>query len=472
MKKVFLMMFLFMFALVGCNGEVTEQETTEEVYDNYLSIVIGDGSHSLGFNDTEDSLFELIQDSEIHLEYDDTDYGPMITEIGDYSQDAFHWISFSKNNEMASVGLDQIDYQDGDVFEFFENISTWDQEFYSIQLNDINETSLIFNVDGYDVLVDKTSLGVERLFVGSQYTITGHVTTVNENVVEFEVSEIVPDFEYISIIIADETHHIFYDAEIDKSALELIDESDIELDYITTVYGPMITRIGDLQQDDFHWLSFTVNNDFASAGLDTIEYQDGDVFIFTEEISTWEVSVNAEIIEIGTDEIIFQNNNQVFFVEIVNLPDTLVFTDLVVGFIYDLTGMVDVEASNETVVFNPSSVELDVITDFTELYDLEIGEVFILQFKVTFVEESSEFGIEIFAEDINGLSSTNISGNMSYTSTTDYIFYTIPNGYDLVENNTYIGRFIYQINEPSQIPQITLYEQNINGETLENVIVE
>ncbi|MFP4478169.1 MAG: hypothetical protein ACLFPM_01900 [Candidatus Izemoplasmatales bacterium] len=471
MKKVFLMMFLLMVTLVGCTGESTEQQTTETPFNNYVSIVIGEESHLIGYDDTEVSLFELIQSSDIHMQYVDTDYGPMVLEIGDYKQDDFHWIGFTKNSETASEGLDTIDYEDGDVFEFSENLSTWDQTF-TVELESMNDISLVYEIGDYELLIDKESIDTDKLIVGGEYTITGQPSSITGNVVEFEVSEFMANFEYISVVLGDETYDLIYRSETKPSAFDLIDESDIELEYFSTEYGPMITRIGDLQQDDFHWISFTVNDEFASAGLDTIEYQDGDVFSFTEEIATWEVSLKAEIIEIGTEEIIFQNDNQSFVVEIANLPDTLVFVDLVVGFIYDLTGMVDLEASNDSIVFNPSTLELDVLTDFTELYDLEIGDVFILQFTVTNVEDSSEFGFEIFAEDINGLSSTDISVNMAYPSTSDYIFYTIPDDYNLVENETYIGRFIYQINEPSEVPQITLYEESINGETLDNVIVE
>ncbi|MDA3932520.1 MAG: DUF4430 domain-containing protein [Tenericutes bacterium] len=471
MKKVFLMLFLIVFGMVGCNGQETEATTTEVVYENYVSIVIGDDTHSLGFNHQDDTLFDLIQSSNINLDFEDTEYGPMVSEIGEYQQDEFHWISFTKNSEYAESGLDSIEYQDGDVFQFLENMSTWDQTF-TAELNSIDGDLLSFEIGNYEVLINKTTLNSEEFYVGGNYTMTGQPSSITNNEVIFTVSDFTANFEHISIIIGDNTYDLLYEVGTDKSAFELIDDSDIELEYITTQYGPMITRIGDLQQDDFHWLSFMVNDEFASSGLDTLEYHDGDVITFTEEIATWEVNVKAEIIEINQDEIIFQNENQAFIVEVIDLPETVVVGDLVVGFLYNLTGLVDAEASNEIINFIPSSLELNVVTDFTSLYELEVGDVVILQFTVTYIEDSSEFGIEIYAEDINGLSSTEISSSMSYSSATNYIFYTIPSDYDLVVNQTYIGRFIYQINEPSQIPQITLYEQSINGEEIDSVIVE
>ncbi|QWC00669.1 DUF4430 domain-containing protein [Mycoplasmatota bacterium] len=438
----------------------------------YIEIITGQDTYHLFYEtDTDMSVFDIISESEIELEYTTSDYGPMITKIGELVQDDFHWIGFTVNDEFANDGLDTITYQDGDVFDFTEEVSNWNQTF-SLELLSFNEEILEFQVGDYQLLIDQSTINLDKIIVGGEYTMTGQPSSIDDDIVYLNVSDIEANFEYIEVITGQDTYHLFYETDTDMSVFDIISESEIELEYTTSDYGPMITKIGELVQDDFHWIGFTVNGEYADKGLDTIAYQDGDVFEFTENISNWELSISAEIIEMNQSEVIFQNNKQAFIVKIEDLPENILVSDLHIGFIYELRGLVDTEANETFIVFNPSDLKLDVIKDFTELYNLEIGDIFILQFKVTYVESSSAFGSEIYAEDINGISSTEISGHMKYPSTTDYLFYTIPDGYSLLEDNTYIGRFIYQTNEPSQIPQITLYEVDINGEELENVIVE
>jgi len=118
----------------------------------------------------------------------------------------------------------------------------------------------------------------------------------------------------------------------------------------------------------------------------------------------------------------------------------------------------------------PSIIEIKLIDDFTDLYNIEVGTIVILMFTVTDIDTRSIGGYEVFAEDVNGLSSTEISQYMSVPSQTNYIFYTFPSAESVILGETYLGKFIYQVNEPNQIPQLSVYSYNINGDLLEQVI--
>ena len=483
------MIFIAFFALVGCTGETStttlttvastteavtsqEQTTTQVTFEHSVSLILGDQSYALGFDDqTDQSLLALIEASDIHILYQTSEYGAMITEIGDYKADDFHWIGFTKNDEFAMSGVDSIDYADGDVFEFTENLSTWEMTLEATA-NMVSKDTISFTYNDYQVLVSTTDLS-ETVIVGQTYELVLTPISEDGNDISVSLSSITPlsYAGHIIIKLGQMMYPLTYD-DTSLSVLDLIEASDIHILYQTSEYGAMITEIGDYKADDFHWIGFTKNDEFAMSGVDSIDYTDGDVFEFTENLTSWEISLTAELTEKHEDHLVFENQTQAFLVYLNDLPETIILDDLVVGFIYTMTGMVNELTDEDTNVFSPSSLSLDVIDDFTDLYDIQEGDVFILAFTVTAYEASSAFGYELFATDINGLSSTDISENMTVSSITDYLFYTIPDDYNLSIGQVYIGRFIYMVNEPSSIPQITLYEESITGATLSQIIVE
>jgi hypothetical protein len=482
-RILFVFIGFILLGFVGCSGETTTEEvstetvtteaiTTEHSYDYTIDVVIGDHQYALGFDEGETySVLELIEASDIELVYSTSEYGAMVTQIGDLIQDEFHWIGFTKNGEYAMSGIDSITYEDGDVFEFTSNFSNWEMTL-EMTCTSLDSTEVVFELGDYQVVVPMEDIS-KFIICDQTYLVTGTPQMENGQMIMLSLSDFEPQsFEgHIIIKMGEQIIPLIY-SNLDDSVLDLIASSDIELEFTTSEYGAMITQIGSFEQDDFHWIGFTKNDEFAMSGIDSIEYEDGDVFEFTENLVSWEIMLEAELMEKHEDYLVFENLNQSFIVYHAQLPEGILPEDLVIGFIYSMSGLVVDSTNDDLNLFNPNTLTLNVIDDFTDLYDLEVGDVVILEFTVTYTEDSYEFGTEIFASDINGLSSTDISEHMIVPSTTDYIFYTIPDGYDLQVGETYIGRFIYQVNEPSTIPQLTLYEYDINGEEIEGVMIQ
>jgi|GEM_PF-2067406 len=475
MKRIILYLFFSFFAvfLIGCSEQITTENPTS--VSNSITVIVGEESFQLAFDDTDESVFDLMVDSEIDMTYEMSDYGPMITEIEDYRADTFHWIGIEKNDDFAQAGLDTIAYEDGDVFEFTYNLASWEQTL-TMTFESEGSDYYYFTYESYQVAIDKETFDLDSpidLFIlDEDYIITGTPTHADNDIIYFSYRDIEPTYDgYIYVVIGQNTHHLTYNNEDEQSVFDLIKNSQIDLNYIMTDFGPMITGIGSLIANDFYWIGFTKNAEFAMEGLDTIAYENGDLFEFSQNLVTWEVQIEAELMAIETDHLVFKNGQESFVVYHQDLGEEVFSDDLVIGMIYQIIGIPSDQTTTDTYIFNPRMISIAAISDFTELYQLDVGDVFILEFTVTFVEESSLFGYEIFAEDINGLSSTSISENMAYPSDTDYIFYTIPDDYDLLVGESYYGRFIYQVNAPSTIPQITLYPYNFDGEDIETQVI-
>jgi len=139
---------------------------------------------------------------------------------------------------------------------------------------------------------------------------TEEITQPISTVTEQETSE---EIDRIQVILVDETYD-FVIGDLSSSVFDMIEASDIELVYTTTEFGPYITQIGDLKQDSFHWLGFTKNGEFASSGIDTIEYTDGDVFEFTRNLSNWELTLDMELNAIEENGVVFEMNQYEVFI--------------------------------------------------------------------------------------------------------------------------------------------------------------
>jgi hypothetical protein len=471
MKKRILYLFLvvLLLGLIGCSGETTTVETTtvtpttetpitETVSENEIIIVLGEESHTLGYDDHSMSVLELIEASDIHLVYTTSEYGAMVTEIGDYKADTFHWIGFTKNDEFAMEGLEQIAYEDGDVFEFTENFSNWEMTI-EVTYDSSDDTHAYFTLADYQVKILSSEVS-EVLIVGESYSVTATPQSINNQEVLLATTSIEPSsYEgYINIRMDENDNYIAYD-DLDSSVLELIEASDIHLVYTTSEYGAMVTEIGDYKADTFHWIGFTKNDEFATEGLGQIAYEDGDVFEFTENFSNWEMTIEVTYDSSDDTYAYFLIGDYQVNVLLSEITDVLFKNET-----YSIT-MTPQSINEQEVLVTLSTIEplsYVVINDFTELYSIELNDVFFLEFTVTSYEGSSAFGYELFADDVNGLSSTDIFPNMPYPSQSDYVFYTIPDGYTLELGKTYIGRFIYQVNDPSTIAQITLYEDGLD----------
>ena len=279
--------------------------------------------------------------------------------------------------------------------------------------------------------------------------------------------------EAVTIEIDDSEYVLGFSETDELSLFELIEESSIELDYYETAYGNMITEIGSIKEDSFHWISFTKNNDFAMEGLDTISYEDGDVFTFSVQLKTWQQTFVAEYQGLETNGLQFALNDEIFYIVEADLTSDWSVNSLIEGMRYEILGSLDsTKLDEEEYYIIPDNIETDVITDFTELYSLNQGEIVYIQFIVTDLEESISYGYEVFAKDINGLSSRDISENLNNSYSTDYIFYTFPDEINLEIDKTYIARFILKTFEPNNNFQFGLYTNNIQGEEADYFIIE
>lgn len=115
-------------AVATANTSIEELQTEiaalqAKIYDNVvtLSISYEDGSVSsktAAFNDEfEGSLFDLLTDTYTVGAYD-SEYGHYLYQVEDLHPLNGAYIAFSKNDEMAMVGVDDITFTNGDEFQF------------------------------------------------------------------------------------------------------------------------------------------------------------------------------------------------------------------------------------------------------------------------------------------------------------------------------------------------------------------
>lgn len=304
------------------------------------------------------------------------------------------------------------------------------------------------------------------LFVVISFILFGMVSCFSSNVGDDR------DYDNVTIKIAEENFDLKLLESENLSLLELIEDSEIDVDYYETDFGNMLTKVGSVEEDSFHWIAFTKNGEPAELGIDSITYEDGDEFEFIAELKTWPLVLLAEYQGIEDESYLFALEDEYFYIESDNLPVSWT-NEFYQGMAYEINGSINQEKLDEEYYYiNPESISEIVITDFTELYDIDEGDIVYIGFRVTEIEDGSVFGNEFFAEDINGLSSKDISVNMTPSYTTDYIFYTLPEEITIEVGSYYIGRFVYDTFEPNNNPQLALTEANFFGEESDYFIEE
>jgi len=125
MKKLFSMILTLavFITLVGC---VKENEITLKITKEDLSVVKYEISYKKDFDGT---LIELIEE-EVHLDYSTSDYGTMILEAETLVPKTGSYIALYYNGEMSNVGIDDIEFKDGDEIGF--EIVWWDKPLEAI----------------------------------------------------------------------------------------------------------------------------------------------------------------------------------------------------------------------------------------------------------------------------------------------------------------------------------------------------
>lgn len=166
-------------AITNKNDEISDlqnqiKDLQDQLFDSVITISVTtlDGSiktSTLGVNDDyEGTLFDLLNAS-FEVEATLGQYGHFITKLEDLEPLNGAYISFTKNGEMAMLGVDSIPFSDGDTFAF--ELVWWDTTeeavYHAIDLflenhaaDYVNETSI-----DYNVISALSILGVEEEYV-------------------------------------------------------------------------------------------------------------------------------------------------------------------------------------------------------------------------------------------------------------------------------------------------------------------
>jgi len=216
--------------------------------------------------------------STIDFSFFETTYGPMITQIENLHQDQFHWIGLNKNGEPAYAGVGDITFEPHDVFEFTLNLATWTHDL-EMSFVEENQSYTIFEFENSLIAFEDLN---EDLVVNGDYQVEFNLIDENEDYLIAELVSIEALFDgYIEVIIGNDQFALTYLESEELSVFELIQNSEIQMTFIETTWGEMITSIGEFKSDDFHWIGFTINGEFAMEGLGMINYQHQDIFEFS-----------------------------------------------------------------------------------------------------------------------------------------------------------------------------------------------
>lgn len=155
MKKLFsIFLTLVVFTtLVGC---VQENEITVKITKEDSTVVTYELSYKKDYDGT---LIELIE-GEVHLNYSTSEYGTMILEAETLVPKNGNYIALYYNGEMSSVGIDDIEFKDGDEIGF--EIVWWDKTLEAIEqfLNNHAEHYTSIELLDYNVIKALDILGV------------------------------------------------------------------------------------------------------------------------------------------------------------------------------------------------------------------------------------------------------------------------------------------------------------------------
>ncbi len=163
------------------------------VFDNVITFTLTDEyglftSKTIGYNDDyTGNLFDILNNN-FTLEYSVTDYGNYITSIDHLNPKTGAFISFSKNGEASTVGVETSTFDDGDILSF--EVMWWDMTQKAvddaIQLFLLNQASDYVNTTtvDYNVISALYLLGIVDEFVTDsevETLVNGlTITTVND----------------------------------------------------------------------------------------------------------------------------------------------------------------------------------------------------------------------------------------------------------------------------------------------------
>jgi len=129
MKKL-LIILIILVALAGCTQVQQEPQITTPQVDFTVQAVNLDGEivFGQGVRALEGSMvFDALIEDEVPIEYEISTYGAFVTGVGTLVPEAGEYIGLYVNGEYASVGISELEVEDGMILEF--RIETIDEAF-------------------------------------------------------------------------------------------------------------------------------------------------------------------------------------------------------------------------------------------------------------------------------------------------------------------------------------------------------
>ena len=217
MKKLFLVISMLVLGLVlaGCSeeGKLDTYEITVEFVDEAGETTSEAVSYEEGYEGTLLDLLEL----NFVVVTEEASFGAFLVEIDSVTSDENSYIKLSKNGEASLVGIEEMTFEDGDVFEFMLVIIT--------------------------------------------------VT----NTLSFEFEDVDGNLE---------SFNVNYDGDYEGSFTDLITEH-FTVTTLASDYGTLLLSINDVIPFSGSYIAISKNDEMSSVGIDDIVFADGDKFTFT-----------------------------------------------------------------------------------------------------------------------------------------------------------------------------------------------
>ena len=168
MKKLFSMVIitLMIFTLAAC----TESKDFEVLF-TFTDENQSETIETVVFNDDFEGDFQELMEDNFNLNVSVSDYGTTLLSIEHLSPKTGAYVAISKNGEMSNVGIDLIEFTDGDSFEF--DVVWWDDtekavdEAIKLFLENLASDYVSSTVIDYNVISALKLLGVADQYLSS-----------------------------------------------------------------------------------------------------------------------------------------------------------------------------------------------------------------------------------------------------------------------------------------------------------------
>lgn len=166
--------------IAGLENEIDTLEVALSAkFDGAFVLVLKNDTYVVNYNlEDELSIFELIDNLDIDFSYEESEWGHFVTGVGSVQSSIFKYVSFYKNGEMASQGIDVLSYENGDIISFLEETISWESTF-EVKLQQITSSNSLEFItkdnEVFYVMEDDLPEGMDTLsfLVGSDYLVTG-----------------------------------------------------------------------------------------------------------------------------------------------------------------------------------------------------------------------------------------------------------------------------------------------------------